>query len=257
MPGHDINYVALAGALDPLRRGDGPPAPPLNLLGDYGGGGMLLVVGILAALFERSRSGAGQVVDAAMVDGVALLTTLLHGMRAEGLWSDVPGGNILDLGSPFYNVYETSDGRHVTIGCGEPQFYAALLAKLGLDDDLLRGQSDPAGWAAGRARLAAVFKSRSFAQWRELLEGTDTCFAPVLTPGEAPGHPHNVERGTFVEVDGVVQPAQAPRFSRTPPGPLRSSSDGDDTADVLAGWGLDRSDVAGLLPYGDATTGAV
>ena len=218
MPGHDINYVALAGALDPLRRGDGPPAPPLNLLGDYGGGGMLLVVGILAALFERSRSGAGQVVDAAMVDGVALLTTLLHGMRAEGLWSDVPGGNILDLGSPFYNVYETSDGRHVTIGCGEPQFYAALLAKLGLDDDLLRGQSDPAGWAAGRARLAAVFKSRSFAQWRELLEGTDTCFAPVLTPGEAPGHPHNVERGTFVEVDGVVQPAQAPRFSRTPPG---------------------------------------
>jgi alpha-methylacyl-CoA racemase len=255
VPGHDINYVALAGALDPLRRGDGPPAPPLNLLGDYGGGGMLLVVGILGALFERSRSGAGQVVDAAMIDGVALLTTLFHGMRAEGLWSDRPGGNVLDLGSPFYNVYQTADGRWVTIGCGEPQFYAALLAKLGLEE-LADGQSDPARWAAGRARLAETFKGRTLDEWRDLLEGAGTCFAPVLTLAEAPGHPHNVARGTFVEVDGVVQPAPAPRFRRTPPGPLRSSSDRDDTAEVLAGWGLERGEVAALIRDRERATGA-
>ncbi|HKI42683.1 MAG TPA: CaiB/BaiF CoA-transferase family protein, partial [Mycobacterium sp.] len=177
VPGHDINYVALAGALDPLRRGDAPPAPPLNLLGDYGGGGMLLVIGILSALFERFRSGAGQVVDTAMIDGVALLSTLFHGLRAEGLWSDVPGTNILDLGSPFYNVYETADGRYVTIGCGEPEFYATLLEKLGLGHDLLHQQSDSASWAAGQARLAEVFKTKRFDEWRELLEGTQTCFA--------------------------------------------------------------------------------
>jgi alpha-methylacyl-CoA racemase len=237
VPGHDINYVALAGVLDPLRRGDAPPAPPLNLLGDYGGGGMLLVIGILSALFERFRSGAGQVVDTAMIDGVALLSTLFHGLRAEGLWSDVPGTNILDLGSPFYNVYETADGRYVTIGCGEPEFYATLLEKLGLDHDLLHQQSDPASWAAGRARLADVFKTRRFDEWRELLEGTQTCFAPVLTLAEAPAHPHNVKRGTFVAVHGVVQPAPAPRFSRTPPGPLQPPSAVSDIAEVLLGWG--------------------
>jgi alpha-methylacyl-CoA racemase len=250
VPGHDINYVALAGALDPLRRGDGPPAPPLNLLGDYGGGGMLLVIGILSALFERSRSGAGQVVDTAMIDGVALLTTLFHGMRAEGLWSDVPGSNILDLGSPFYNVYETADGRYVTIGCGEPQFYAALLEKLGLGDELLAQQSDPASWTAGRARLAEVFKTKRFDEWRALLEGTQTCFAPVLTLAEAPTHPHNTARGTFIEVEGVTQPAPAPRFSRTPPDlpRLPAAATDTDTADVLLGWGLDRDEVAALLP---------
>lgn len=237
VPGHDINYVALAGALDPLRRGGLPPAPPLNLLGDYGGGGMLLVIGILSALFERSRSGAGQVVDAAMIDGVALLTTLFHGMRAEKLWSDVPGSNILDLGSPFYNVYETADGRYVTVGCGEPQFYAALLSKLGLGEELLHQQSDPASWAAGQARLAEVFKTKRFDEWRELLEGTQTCFAPVLTLAEAPSHPHNVQRGTFVEVDGVVQPAPAPRFSRTPPGPPRPTAAETDTIEeVVERW---------------------
>jgi alpha-methylacyl-CoA racemase len=242
VPGHDINYVALAGALDPLRRGDLPPAPPLNLLGDYGGGGMLLVIGILSALFERSRSGAGQVVDAAMIDGIALLTTLFHGMRAENLWSDVPGSNILDLGSPFYNVYETADGRYVTIGCGEPQFYAVLLEKLGVGPELLHQQSDSASWAAGQARLAEVFKTRRFDEWRDLLEGTPTCFAPVLTLEEAPAHPHNVERGTFITVDGVVQPAPAPRFSRTPAEMPRSTSAGTDTAEILLGWGFDRDE---------------
>ena len=250
VPGHDINYVALAGALDPLRRGDGPPAPPLNLLGDYGGGGMLLAIGILSALFERSRSGAGQVVDTAMIDGVALLTTLFHGLRAEGLWSDVPGRNILDLGSPFYNVYETADGRYVTIGCGEPQFYAALLEKLGLGDELARQQSDPSSWPTGAQTLAQVFKTKRFDEWRALLEGTQTCFAPVLTLAEAPSHPHNAARGTFIEVDGVTQPAPAPRFSRTPPDAPRppSGQSAADTADVLLGWGMDRDEVAALLP---------
>jgi alpha-methylacyl-CoA racemase len=223
VPGHDINYVALSGALDALRRGGLPPAPPLNLLGDYGGGGMLLVTGILAALFERSVSGKGQVVDAAMIDGVSLLTTIFHGMRAEGLWNDEPGTNVLDLGAPFYNVYETADGRYLTIGCGEPQFYARLLDTIGpvggvdeaLREELLRGQVDQASWPAGKARLAAVFKGKTLQEWRALLEGSDTCFAPVLTMAEAPHHPHNVARGTFIEVDGVIQPAPAPRFSRS------------------------------------------
>jgi alpha-methylacyl-CoA racemase len=221
LPGHDINYVALSGVLDALRRDGLPPAPPLNLLGDYGGGGMLLAVGILAALVERSASGVGQVVDAAMIDGLALLSTLLHGMRAEGLWNDQPGQNVLSLGAPFYNVYEAADGRYLTIGCGEPRFYATLLDAIGLAgqrDELLRGQADPSTWPAGQAVLAAVFRGRTLEQWCDLLDGTDTCFAPVLTLAEAPLHPHNRARGTFVEVDGVVQPAPAPRFSRTPLG---------------------------------------
>ena len=221
VPGHDINYVALSGVLDALRSGGRPPAPPLNLLGDYGGGGMLLATGILAALVERSVSGKGQVVDASMTDGIALLTTLIHGMRAEGLWNAEPGTNVLDLGAPFYNVYETADGRYLTIGCGEPQFYATLLDLVGLSaqrEELLRGQTRPQTWPAGKAVLAAVFKGETLAHWRDLLEGTDTCFAPVLTLDEAPAHPHNVARGTFIEVDGITQPAPAPRFSRTPAG---------------------------------------
>ena len=251
-PGHDINYVALAGALDPLRSGPGAaPMPPLNMLGDYGGGGMLLAVGILSALVERSRSGRGQVVDAAMVDGVALLTTLFHGMRAEGLWSDTPGTNVLDLGAPFYNVYETADGRHVTIGCGEPQFYASLLRKIGLPAELVRSQADPASWPAARDALAGVFKTKTLGEWCALLEGTDTCFAPVLTLGEAPGHPHNVSRGTFTSVDGVVQPAPAPRFSRTPAaaGPPPAAP-GEHTTRVLLDWGFGGAEVDALLGAG-------
>jgi alpha-methylacyl-CoA racemase len=253
-PGHDINYVALAGALDPLRRDGQPPAPPLNLLGDYGGGGMLIVVGILSALVERSLSGLGQVVDASMIDGVALLTTLFHGMRAEGLWSDVPGSNVLDLGAPFYNVYETADGRYVTIGCGEPQFYAALLDRIGLGcekAELLRGQSEPATWPDGKARLAAVFKSRTFEEWCALLEGTNTCFAPVLTLAEAPAHPHNVAHGTFSSVDGVVQPAPAPRFSRTPPAPPALPAPvGQHTTEILLDWGFSAEEASALLTAG-------
>ncbi|MBL7501707.1 CoA transferase [Frankia sp. CNm7] len=256
-PGHDINYVALAGALEPLRRPGQPPAPPLNLLGDYGGGGMLLVVGVLAALVERAVSGRGQVVDAAMVDGVALLTTLLHGMRAEGSWSADPGSNILGLAAPFYNVYETADGRHVAVGAGEHQFYARLLALIGLEDgedkDLIRQQSDPATWPATKERLAAVFRTRTLDEWSKLLEGTDTCFTPVLTPAEAARHPHNVARGTFVEVDGVVQPAPAPRFSRTPAGPAgRPTSAGEHTRAALLAWGFAEAEVDVLLAAGAA-----
>jgi alpha-methylacyl-CoA racemase len=253
-PGHDINYVALAGALDPLRRDGQPPAPPLNLLGDYGGGGMLIVVGVLGALVERSLSGRGQTVDAAMIDGVALLTTLFHGMRAEGLWSDVPGSNVLDLGAPFYNVYETADGRYVTVGAGEPQFYAELLTRIGLGAEraeFLRGQSDPSTWADGKARLAAVFKGRSFEEWCALLEGTNTCFAPVLTLAEAPAHPHNVAHGTFSSVDGVVQPSPSPRFSRTPAGtPSLPGPTGADTTRALLDWGFSGDDVNALLAAG-------
>ena len=250
-PGHDVNYVALAGALDPLRRGGEPPAPPLNLLGDYGGGGMLLAVGVLSALVERSWSGRGQVVDASMVDGVALLTTLFHGLRAEGLWSDVPGTNTLDLGAPFYNVYETADGRYLTVGCGEPQFYAELLERLGLGDELLHQQTDPAAWPEGRARLAAVFKTRRLDEWCALLEGT--CFAPVLTLAEAPAHPHNVERQTFVKVDGVVQPRPAPRFSRTPAAvPELPAAAGQHTTEVLLELGFSRAEVYALLDGGVA-----
>jgi alpha-methylacyl-CoA racemase len=225
--------------------------PPLNLLGDYGGGGMLLVVGILGALFERSRSGRGQVVDAAMLDGVALLTTMFYGLRAESLWTDEPGTNILDLGAPHYNVYETSDGRYVSVGAGEPQFYKELLERLGLGDEMLREQGEPATWAAGKQRLAAVFKTKTFDEWCGVLNGTNTCFAPVLTMAEAPTHPHLVARGTFVEVDGVVQPAAAPRFSRTPagtPGPPVTA--GQHTNDVLGDWGFGQDEISSLLAGG-------
>jgi alpha-methylacyl-CoA racemase len=255
--GHDVNYVALAGALDPLRRPGQKPAPPLNLLGDYGGGGMLMVVGILAALVERATSGNGQVVDAAMVDGVALLTTVLHGLRAENLWSDEPGTNILDLAAPFYNVYETSDGRYVSIGCGEPKFYAQLLRLLGLNEDLLATQSDESTWPSSIDTIAAAFRTKSLEEWTAQLEGTDVCFAPVLTLEEAPQHAHNVARQTFVEVDGVVQPNAAPRFSRTPSslthGPRRA---GSDTSDVLHDWGFADEEIA-LLLKGDVVRGGM
>jgi alpha-methylacyl-CoA racemase len=241
-PGHDLNYIALSGALDPLRAGGRAPTPPLNLIGDFGGGGMLLAVGVLSALVERSRSGQGQVVDVAMVDGAALLTTMFHGMRAEGLWSDDYGTNVLDLGAPFYNVYETADGRYVTIAAGEPKFYAQLLRLLGLEEELFEQQGDPATWPAGKERLAALFKTKTRDEWCALLEGTETCFAPVLALWEAPEHPHNRSRQTFVDVDGLVQPAPAPRFSRTPTALRSPAGSGDAASDPLAGWGLSQDE---------------
>ena len=239
--GHDVNYIALAGALWPIGRRDHPPVPPLNLVGDFGGGGMLLAFGMMCAIFEAQRSGRGQVVDAAMVDGAAVLTTMLHGFRAMGEWVDEREANLLDGGAHFYGVYETADGGYVSIGSIEPQFYAELLRRLGLGGEALPAQDDRAAWPALRARLEQVFRSRTRAEWCRLLEGTDVCFAPVLSLEEAPRHPHNTARGTFVEIAGVTQPAPAPRFSHTPaavPGP--PAHPGQHTAEILEELGLDR-----------------
>ncbi|HEX5881222.1 MAG TPA: CaiB/BaiF CoA-transferase family protein [Actinomycetota bacterium] len=251
--GHDIDYIAVAGALHPVGPAGGPPVPPLNLLGDFGGGGMLLALGVVAALLEAGRSGRGQVVDAAMVDGAALLTTQLHELLAAGLWSDQRGANLLDGAAPFYAVYETADGRHLAVGALEPQFWAELLDRLGLAADDLPAQLDRDGWPDLRERLAATFRTRTRDEWCALLEGTDACVAPVLSLLEAPAHPPNQARATFVDVGGVPQPAPAPRFSRTPcPIPTPPASGGDD-AEVLAAWGLppervERLRAAGAIP---------
>jgi alpha-methylacyl-CoA racemase len=245
--GHDIDYIALAGALHPIGQAGGPPVPPLNLIGDFGGGGMLLALGVVAALLEAGRSGAGQVVDAAMVDGAALLTTQFHELLAAGLWGEERGANLLDGGAPFYGVYETADGRHLAVGALEPQFWAELLRRLGLDGGDLPAQLDRDGWPRLRERLAALFRTRTREEWCELLAGTDACVAPVLGLREAPAHPHNRARGTFVEVGGVTQPAPAPRFSRTPcDPPAPAASPGEHTDQALADWGLPPDEIARL-----------
>jgi alpha-methylacyl-CoA racemase len=248
--GHDIDYIALAGALHPVGPAGGPPVPPVNLLGDFGGGGMLLALGVVAALLEAGRSGQGQVVDAAMVDGAALLTTQLHELLAAGLWTDRRGANLLDGAAPFYTVYETVDGRHLAVGALEPQFYAELLERVGLAAEDLPDQHDRAGWPLLRERLAAVFRTRTRDEWCRLLEGTDACVAPVLSLLETPTHPHNQARATFVDVGGTPQPAPAPRFSRTPcatPTPPPTRGDDDQT---LAAWGLDPEELARLRAAG-------
>jgi len=235
--GHDINYIALAGALEPIGRAGERPVPPLNLIGDFAGGGMLLALGVIAALYERERSGAGQVVDAAMVDGAALLTAFLHGMHANGLWNEERGTNALDGGAPFYDTYECADGRYVAVGCVEPQFFAQLVAGLEIDAEL-PFHLDPRGWPEIREQLRAAFKQRPRDEWAKLFADTDACVTPVLSPWEAPEHPHNQQRQLFVEIGGVCQPAPAPRFSRTPatlPRPSEPAS--GDAAEVLARWG--------------------
>jgi alpha-methylacyl-CoA racemase len=241
--GHDIDYIALAGALQPIGPPDAPPPPPLNLVADFGGGGMLLVVGILAALTERSRSGAGQVVDAAMVDGSALLMAMHHGLAAAGLWSDARGDNVLDGAAPFYRCYRTADDRFMAVGALEPEFYAALLAGLGLDPTTLPAQYERKGWEATGRRIAEVFATRTRDEWTQHFSGTDACVAPVLTPLEAPRDSHLIARETFVPVGGVLQPAPAPRFGRTP-GLIRGNL--DDPAVVLAGFGLNTTEVSAL-----------
>jgi alpha-methylacyl-CoA racemase len=245
--GHDINYIALAGALEPIgRRGEGP-VPPLNLVGDFGGGGMLLAYGLVCGLLNAQRTGQGQVVDAAMVDGAAVLTTMFHAFRAMGIWEDERGTNLLDTGAHFYDVYETADGKYVSIGSIEPQFYAELLRLTGLDGEELPYQHDKSQWPALKERVAAIFKAKTRDEWCQIMEGTDVCFAPVLSLVEAPQHPHNVERGTFVELDGVVQPAPAPRFSATPASVARPPAHaGQHTDEVLAEWGIDADRIAKL-----------
>jgi alpha-methylacyl-CoA racemase len=235
--GHDINYIALAGALYPIGRAGERPVPPLNLVGDFGGGGMLLAFGIVSALLAVQRGGTGQVVDAAMVDGAALLTTMIHSLKALGLWTDERGANMLDSGAHYYDVYETADGHYISIGAIEPQFYAELLSKVGADPAGLADQNNRQAWPEMSERFAALFAQRTRAEWEALLEGTDACFAPVLSLDEAPRHPHNVVRRTFVELEGVIQPAPAPRFSRDgledPTPPPRPGRDTDEILDEL------------------------
>ena len=249
--GHDINYIAVAGALDPVGRHGQAPVPPLNLVGDYGGGGMLLAVGVLSALVERGRSGSGQVVDAAMVDGAALLTTIFHGLLAAGEWSAERGTNTLDTGAPYYDVYATADDRYLAVGCLEARFYTELLERMGIDAGALPAQADRRGWDRIRRTLAAAFRTRTQAQWCALLEGTDACVSPVLPLHEAPEHPHNRARQTFVTVDGVVQPAPAPRFNRTPAAvPEAPRPPGADTDTALVDWGFSSDEVASLRDAG-------
>jgi len=240
MAGHDMNYISIAGVLGAIGRPGERPQPPLNLVGDFGGGGMLLAFGMVCAALEAKGSGRGQVVDAAMVDGSAVLTTFIHGLMATGGWVDERGVNMLDTGAHYYEVYECADGRFLSVGAIEPQFYADLLEKLGLaDDPELAHQHDRARWPQLKERLAEVIRTKPRDEWAEIFDGSDACTVPVLSLGEATHHPHNVARGTFVEHEGVVQPAPAPRFSRTggaiqgpPPAP------GDHTDEVLTGWGV-------------------
>ncbi|MFC5052388.1 CaiB/BaiF CoA transferase family protein [Saccharothrix xinjiangensis] len=249
--GHDINYIAVAGALEPIGRAGAPPTVPLNVVGDFGGGGLLLALGLLAALYERDRSGRGQVVDAAMVDGAALLTTFLHGMSAAGAWPGGRGENLLDGGAPFYDVYEAADGKYVSVGALEEKFYAELLTVLGLAGEDVPSRHDPANWPELRSRIAAAVATRTRDEWAALAGGADACLAPVLAPGEAPGHAHNAERGAFVEVGGTTQPAPAPRFDRTPAAvPAPPPAVGEHTAEVLAELGLAADEVAELRRAG-------
>ena len=246
--GHDINYIALTGALSAIGPADGPPVPPLNLVGDYGGGALYLAFGVCAALLEARTSGLGQVVDAAMIDGAASLMSSVYGLYASGVWQLERGTNILDSGSYFYGTYECADGQYISIAPIEGKFHAELLERLGLDRDEFPDQHDRDRWPDHRARLAAIFKARTRDQWSELLEGTDVCFAPVLTMEEARQHEHVRARETLIEVEGVVQPAPAPRFSRTPGrvhGPVPEP--GQHSRQVLADWGWDDGEIDRLL----------
>ena len=249
--GHDINYIALTGMLHAMGRADAPPAPPLNLVGDFGGGAMMLAVGVVCAVLEASRSGKGQVVDAAMTDGAALLGAMMYGFRAHGSWRDQRGANMLDGGAHYYDTYACADGKFISIGAIEPQFYGLLLKLAEIDDPAFGAQMDARQWPALTEKLAAVFRARSRDEWCRLLEGTDVCFAPVLDMGEAPQHPHNVARGTFVDVDGVTQPAPAPRFSRTVPEiGSAPAQPGEHSAAVLGEWGWSVAEIDALAAQG-------
>ena len=250
--GHDINYIALAGALAHFGRAGGKPTPPINMVGDFGGGGMMLAFGMVAALLNVARGGQGQVIDAAMTDGTAVLMSMMHGMKAMGVWSEDLGANMLDTGAHFYDTYETKDGKFVSIGSIEPQFYAELRRIAGLEDDKdFDAQHDRAQWGALKDKLAALFKSKTRDEWDALMEHTDVCYAPVLTMSEAARHPHNIARGTFVEVGGDVQPAPAPRYSATATAaPEPAPMPGDDSDAILAALGMDDSEIAALREAG-------
>jgi len=254
--GHDINYISLSGALAAIGRHGEAPVPPLNLVGDYGGGGLLLAYGVVAALLSAARTGTGQVVDAAMVDGSALLMAQFFGMKATGRWTDERGSNLLDTGVPFYDVYPTADGGYLSVGPLEPAFFTILLERLGIDDIDVGTQYDPRSWPMLRLRLAAEFASRTRTASEELFAGVDGCVFPVLSMSAAPQHPHNVARGTFVTRDDVVQPAPAPRFSATPTRlELPPPAVGEHTDSVLAELGLSGDEVRRLREAGVVGSG--
>ena len=251
--GHDINYIALAGALAHFGRRDEAPVPPLNMVGDFGGGGMFLAYGVVCALLEAQRSGTGQVVDTAMVDGAAVLMSMFWAFKSIGMFDEkARGTNLLDTGAHFYDVFRCADGQYVSIGSIEPQFYAELMRLTGLDaDPEFAKQMDKASWPHLKQRLGDVFATKTRAEWCAIMEATDVCFAPVLTMSEAAEHPHNVERGTFIEVGGMRQPAPAPRFSRTVPAVERPPAHaGQHTREVLADWGIAADRVDALVASG-------
>lgn len=251
--GHDINYIALTGALHAIGPAGGSPVPPLNLVGDYGGGALYLALGLLSALWERQRSGQGQVVDAAMVDGAASLASIFFGLQAGGAWGAPRGENLLDGGAPFYGTYETADRRHVALGPIEPKFFAELAARIGLDERFVKRQYDRGLWPEMRGAIAAIIRSKTRDEWCALLEGTDACFAPVLSFDEAPAHRHASEREAFVSVAGVMQPAPAPRFSRSrPEAPRPAPGIGEHTAQVLVEAGFSAAEVDALMSAGAA-----
>jgi alpha-methylacyl-CoA racemase len=249
--GHDINYISLTGALAAIGRPGSPPVPPLNLIGDFGGGGMLLALGLLAALLESKESKKGQVVDAAMTDGSALLMTMIYSMYSSGMWKTSMGSNLLDGGSHFYDTYECKDGKFISLGSIEPQFYALLCQIAELDESIFGKQMSRDSWPEQKEAIKKIILDKTRDEWCELMEGTDVCFAPVLDMSEAPKHPHNVERKTFIDLEGVTQPAPAPRFSRTEPEVVSSPSVvGEHTDEVLTSIGFSDEDINTLKTSG-------
>jgi len=249
--GHDINYISLSGALAAIGRPGSPPVPPLNLIGDFGGGGMLLALGLVAALLESKESKKGQVVDAAMTDGSALLMTMIYSMQSSGMWKTTMGSNLLDGGSHFYDTYECKDGKFISIGSIEPQFYALLCQIAELNEKVFSKQMSRDLWPEQKEEIKKIFLKKTRDEWCELMEGTDVCFAPVLDMSEAPQHPHNKERKTFIDLEGVTQPAPAPRFSRTEPEVVSSPSIvGEHTNEVLSSIGLSEEDISSLKTSG-------
>lgn len=247
--GHDIGYIAVTGALGAIGRAGEGPVPPVNLVGDFGGGSTFLVIGVLAALWEAARSGHGQVVDAAIVDGASSLTAILHGLMAAGQWKDQRGSNFLDTGVPWYDTYRTADGEWMAAGALEPKFYAEFIRLLGLSEDVAAFRNDPSKWTQLREAIAQSFSTRTRAEWTAIFEGTDACVAPVLSLNEATHHPHLTARNTFIDVEGLTQPAPAPRFSRTvAASPLPPPAIGADTVDILGDWGI--ADVDELISDG-------
>lgn len=249
--GHDINYISLSGALHAIGRPNENPVPPLNLVGDYGGGAMFLVVGILAAYIEAQKSGIGQVIDAAMTDGTSLLMSMFHTLQEVGMWSQNRGSNLLDSGAFFYDTYETKDSKYVSLGSLEPKFYALLMEKANLDPELFGNYMDQSKWPTLKKKLGEVMKTKTRDEWCEIMEGTDICFAPVLDLKEAPDHHHNKARNTYIDVEGMIQPAPAPRFSKTPSEvQFGSKAPGEDSVDILKDWGFSDSEIDTLSKNG-------